>query len=88
MDTSFLRKHVKAIVISSIIIAIAFMTNYPQYAIMTAWCGRQPITGTRFGAAYSYSKPGDPYYGAGLFMEYYCTEQDAQSAGLQYSDVH
>jgi len=82
---AYSRKHTKAIVISSIIIVIAFMTNYPQYAIMTVWCGRQPVMATRFAASYHYFEPGDPYYSIDPFMQYYCTGQDAHGAGFNPS---
>ena len=63
--------------------ALYFQGTIP-FAYATIKCGHRPITATSFAAAYSYSRPGDPGYGPGPFVDhYYCTELEAIAGGYR-----
>lgn len=64
-----------------------FLTGWVAYGVMTVWCMRLPITGTKYGASYHYFKPGDLLYGPNPVNNYYCSEQDARDDGLHPSTV-
>lgn len=63
----------------------AFVYGWPQWAIMTVVCGRQPVIGYRATDMQTYYLPSGLGYqsSGGLWTTYYCTETDAQHAGLR-----
>jgi hypothetical protein len=73
--------------INVLIIALGIYWNgYLQYSLAFAQCRTQPILGSNFAGAYSYSKPGELGYGPSIFVSrYFCSEREAVDAG--YSDV-
>lgn len=54
-----------------------------QYGLSAAACMKAPVAASSFMAGYSYDLPGDPGYGPSPFNKYYCTEQEAISAGFR-----
>ena len=59
-------------------------TLYPLYLLK---CGAQPISATKFAAAYSYTVPSSTSYSIGVFDTYFCAEQEAQDAGFRRYDT-
>lgn len=77
------------IVLASILVILGFLagtgSGVLQYALAAVGCMGAPVAASRFMAGYSYELPGDQGYGPGVFNEYYCSEQEARSAGFHPS---
>lgn len=58
----------------------AYLTSYIN-------CGKPPVSASDFAASFSYELPGDEGYGPGPFQQYFCTENQAQSAGYRRSSL-
>lgn len=77
------------IALASILVVLGFLAGIGsgvlQYALAAVGCMNAPVAASRFMAGYSYELPGDQGYGPGVFNEYYCSEQEAKSAGFHPS---
>ena len=80
----------KSVVVIGIII-VAFILGWiggvNGYVITYIGCGSPPVSASDFAASFSYELPGDEGYGPGPFQQYFCTENQAQSAGYRRSSL-
>jgi len=65
---------------------VPLISPYMQFPLHIVRCGKLPIAGSNFSAAYSYYTPDSDYYKITAFTNrYFCSEAEAQAAGYRKS---
>jgi hypothetical protein len=77
-----------AVVIYLIALVAPFVSTMARYPLHVIRCGRPPLVGTTFAAAFTYKEPGHPSYAVTpLDDRLFCTPEEAAAAGFHESPV-